>query len=96
MSAYTFAGRVKQRSLERDNLHVVQVFFDGHLNCEASIWIHIWEGQQICGAHKEVPVERVDGQTCKKTKRDKINQTPNYNFQLENESWRVRLKAFTS
>lgn len=63
-SVATFAGRVKQRGLERNNLHVVQVFFDGHLNCKASIWVHVGEGQQICGAHKEVPVEGVDGQTC--------------------------------
>lgn len=74
-SVYTFAGCVKQRSLERDNLHVIQVFLDGHLDCEASVRIHVGEGQQICGAHKEVPVERVDGEPCRETHRDKINQT---------------------
>lgn len=76
----TFAGRVKQRGLERDDLHVVQVFLDGHLNRKASVWVHIGKGQQICGSHKEVSMERVDGQTCRETERDKINQTgPNYN-----------------
>lgn len=60
----TFAGSVKQCGLERDHLHVVQVFFDGHLNRKASIWVHVGKGQQICGAHKEVSVECVDGQTC--------------------------------
>lgn len=67
----TFAGGVKQRSLERDNLHVIKVFLDGHLNCEAGVWVDIGEGQQICGAHKEVSVERVDGQTCIGTERNK-------------------------
>ena len=61
----TFAGRVQQRSLERDHLHVVQVFLNGHLNCETSIWVHVGKGQQIRGAYKEVSVERVDGQTCR-------------------------------
>lgn len=61
VSVYTFAGCVEQRGLERDDLHVVQVFLDGHLDCEASVWIHVGEGQQIRGAHKEVPVECVDG-----------------------------------
>lgn len=67
--ACTFAGCVKQRGLERDHLHVVQVFFDGHLNRKASVWVHVGKGQQICGAHKEVSVERVDGQTCGETER---------------------------
>lgn len=67
----TFAGGVKQRSLERDNLHVIKVFLNGHLNCEAGVWVDIGEGQQICGAHKEVSVERVDGQTCIGTERNK-------------------------
>lgn len=64
----TFAGRIEQRCLKRDDLHVVQVFLDGHLNSKASIWVHVGKGQQICGAHKEVSVERVDGQTCRETK----------------------------
>lgn len=71
----TFAGRVKQCGLERDDLHIVQVFLDGHLNRKASVWVHVGKGQQICGAHKEVSVERVDGQTCRETERDEINQT---------------------
>lgn len=57
----TFAGGVKQRSLERDDLHVVQVFLDGHLNCEAGVWVHVGERQKIRGAHEEVPVECVNG-----------------------------------
>lgn len=66
MYVCTFAGCVKQRRLERDELHVVQVFLNGHLNCKASVWVHVGKGQQICWAHKEVSVERVDGQTCRK------------------------------
>lgn len=68
----TFAGGVKQCSLERDDLHVVQVFLDRHLNCKACIWVHVGERQQICGAHKEVSVERVDGETCRDTEREII------------------------
>lgn len=80
VSDYTFAGRVKQRSLERDNLHVIQVFLDGHLDCESSIWIHIGEGQQICGANKEIPVERVDGQPC----RERHTETKSNKLDLSN------------
>lgn len=62
--AVTFAGGVQQCSLERDGLHVVQVFLDGHLDSEAGVRVHVRERQQVCGAHEEVPVESVDGQTC--------------------------------
>ncbi len=61
----TFAGRVKQRSLERDDLHVVQIFINGHLNRKAGVWVYVGKGQQIRGAHKEVSMERVDGETCR-------------------------------
>lgn len=75
MCMCTFTGGVKQGSLEGDNLHFVQVFLDGHLNCKASVWVHVRERQQIRGAHKEVSVERVDGETCRERDRDEINQT---------------------
>lgn len=68
MGVHTFAGGVKQSSLEGNHLHVIQVFLDGHLNCEASIRVDVGEGQQIRGTHKEVSMERVDGQTCRMTK----------------------------
>lgn len=67
----TFAGCVQQGSLKRDNLHVVQVFIDGHLNCKPGVWVHIRKGQQVCGAHKEVSMERVDGKTCRGTQWEK-------------------------
>lgn len=70
----TFAGRVKQRGLERDDLHIVKVVLDGHLNRKASVWVHVGEGQQIGRAHKEVSVERVDGQTYRDGE-TKINKT---------------------
>lgn len=61
----TFAGRVQQGGLKRDHLNVVQVFINGHLNSKTGIWVHIGKGQQVCGTHKEVSMERVDGKTCR-------------------------------
>lgn len=61
----TFAGRVQQGGLKRDHLNVVQVFVNGHLNSKTGIWVHIGKGQQVCGTHKEVSMERVDGKTCR-------------------------------
>lgn len=63
--ACTFAGRVQQGGLKRDHVNVVQVFVNGHLNSKTSIWVHVGKGQQVCGTHKEVPMERVDGKTCR-------------------------------
>lgn len=62
----TFAGRVQQGSLKRDHLNLVQVFVNGHLNSKTGIWVHIGKGQQVCGTHKEVSMERVDGKTCRR------------------------------
>lgn len=68
----TFAGGVKQSSLEGDDLHVVQVFLDGHLDGKAGVRVDVGEGQQVRGTHKEVSVERVDGQSCREKKKKKL------------------------
>lgn len=91
----TFAGRVEQRGLERDDLHIVQVVLDGHLNRKASVWVHVGEGQQIGRAHKEVSVERVDGQTCRDGE-TKINKTEpktlKHNIYLQKKLTRIMTK----
>lgn len=68
----TFAGCVQQGGLKRDHVHVVQVFIDGHLDCKSSIGVHIGKGQQVCGPHKEVSMEGVDGKTCGGTEWKKV------------------------
>lgn len=70
----TFAGRVKQSSLEGNHLHVVQVFLDGHLNREAGVGVDVGQRQQVCGAHKEVAVERVDGEACRGQRQEVKNR----------------------
>ena len=59
----TFAGGVEQRGLEGHHLHVHQVLLNGHLHSEARVRVHVGQGQQVRGTHKEVPMEGVDGQT---------------------------------
>lgn len=74
--ACTFAGRVQQGGLKRDHMNVVQVFVNGHLNSKTGIWVHVGKGQQVCGTHKEVSMERVDGKTWRgKEWRKKTNQS---------------------
>lgn len=65
-SGFTFAGGVEQSSLEAGQRRVRQRVFDWHLDGEGRVWVHISQGQQVGGAHKEVPVERVDRQTCRR------------------------------
>lgn len=60
---FTFTGGVEQSRLEARQGRVRQGVFDGHLDSERRVWVHIRQGQQVGGAHEEVPVERVDGQT---------------------------------
>lgn len=59
----TFTGGVEKSSLETGKRRVSQRVFDGHLDSKGGVWVHVGEGQQVGGAYKEVPVERVDGQT---------------------------------
>ena len=58
----TFAGGVQQGSLEAGQRGVDQGVVDGHLDGEGRVRVHVGQGEQVCGAHEEVPVERVDGQ----------------------------------
>lgn len=60
---FTFTGGVEQSRLEAGQRRVRQRVFDGHLDSESRVWVHIRQGQQVGGAHEEVPVERMDGQT---------------------------------
>lgn len=59
----TFAGGVEQSGLETGQRRVCQRVLDGHLDSEGRVWVHVGQGQQVSGAHKEVSVERMDGQT---------------------------------
>lgn len=58
---FTFTGRVEQSSLETGKRRVRKRVFDRHLDGEGRVWVHISQGQQVGGAHKEVTVECVDG-----------------------------------
>ncbi len=62
-ASLTFAGGVEQRGLEGDGLQVQQVVLDAHLDGEAGVRVHVGQRQQVSGAHEEVPVEGVHGQT---------------------------------
>lgn len=59
----TFAGGVEQSGLETGQRRVRQGVLDGHLDSEGRVWVDVGQGQQVGGAHEEVPVERMDGQT---------------------------------
>lgn len=70
LAAATFAGGVEQRSLEAGQRRVGQRVFNGHLDREGRVRVYIGQGQQVGGAHKEVAVERVDGQTWRRRRVD--------------------------
>lgn len=61
--APTFAGGVEQSGLETGQRRVCQRVLDGHLDSEGRVRVDVGQGQQVSGAHKEVPMEGMDGQT---------------------------------
>lgn len=42
-----------------------EALLDGDLHPVARVRVHVGQRQQVRGPHKEVAVERVDGQTCR-------------------------------
>lgn len=62
-SALSFAVRIEQRSLEANRFRVREALLVGDLHAISSIRIHVWQREQVRGAHEEVSMECMHLQT---------------------------------